>query len=170
MFRQHLEVMMRVEAENEDAFEAAVQAEADKKQAEYQARKDREDQMRADLMEEVDRVRQAQIAEKAKLAELGAEDKAMERQLTEEETEAMDAVEAEFAARRRAAAKQHQLEIVAQIRAKEDRKEMMELQRLREVEGAKRAEAQYMGMVEHDVANPNRPKLNYGRKSTQWFS
>jgi len=170
MYRQHLEVAMRIEAESENAFEEAVQAEADRKAAQMQAQKDREEQMRRDLMAEVDRVRQAQIAEKQKLAMMGADDRVRERELANEETDAMDAVEAEFAARRRAAAKQHQMEVVAQIRAKEDRKEMEALQRQREIEGAHRAEAAYMGLVDRDIANPERPKINYGRKSTQWFT
>jgi len=132
-------------------------------------RKAQED-ARNKLMEEVIESRNQQIAKKKLAKTMELQDREKDRVRIMEELKALDEIEKDSLSRVKAERKQHQLDIQAQIVAKEVTRDQRRKFEEHEHELALESERKYKSIIDNLLTNQGEPNTYFGRKTSKWYT
>ena len=169
-YREHLKIKMQKEHEDETERDILI-AQAEKEQwAKIEAVRKAQEDARQKLMEEVIESRNQQIAKKRMMKTTEVLDREKDRVRILEELMTLDEIEKESLARVKAERKQHQLDIQAQIVAKEVHKEQSRKFEELEHELALESERKYKSIIDNLLTNQGEPNTYFGRKTSKWYT
>jgi len=165
-FREQLLVLMEKEAADNSVRDELIKQADAKFAAKREADEARVIAQRQALLDEVMDTRAAQVKDRLKYREIAAADLHHERALLKSEMARVQKVEEEYTHREHMKRVQNQMDIVAQIRQKENVRSKEKLEKERAIAGAKEAENVYMSMVN---AHQQEPVRWFGRRAVQWY-
>lgn len=166
VFREHLMLMMQKESADNSERDRLIQEAEDLYNKKRQDEDDRYQAARQRLLQEVLVTRDAQVQEKAKLGAISAQEHAYERAKLKAEMERVAKIEEEYTHMVRMQRVQNQMDIVAQIRQKENLKAKEKLEKERNHASQRQAEAMYQQMIANHQEEPVRW---FGRKGLNWY-
>lgn len=169
-YREHLKIQMQKEHEDETERDILI-AQAEKEQwAKIEAVRKAQEDARNKLMEEVIESRNQQIAKKKLAKTMELQDREKDRVRIMEELKALDEIEKDSLSRVKAERKQHQLDIQAQIVAKEVTRDQRRKFEEHEHELALESERKYKSIIDNLLTNQGEPNTYFGRKTSKWYT
>lgn len=169
-YREHLKIQMQKEHEDETERDILI-AQAEKEQwAKIEAVRKAQEDARNKLMEEVIESRNQQIAKKKFAKTMELQDREKDRVRIMEELKALDEIEKDSLSRVKAERKQHQLDIQAQIVAKEVTRDQRRKFEEHEHELALESERKYKSIIDNLLTNQGEPNTYFGRKTSKWYT
>ncbi len=169
-YREHLKIQMQKEHEDETDRDILI-AQAEKEQwAKIEAVRKAQEDARQKLMEEVIESRNQQIANKQMGKYMELQDREKDRVRILEELSALEEIEKDSLARVKAERKQHQLDIQAQIVAKQERRDQLQKFEEHEHELAMESERKYKSIIDNLLTNQAEPVTYFGRKTSKWYT
>ncbi|QDZ23642.1 hypothetical protein HOP50_11g61820 [Chloropicon primus] len=169
-YREHLKIQMQKEHEDETERDILI-AQAEKEQwAKIEAVRKAQEDARNKLMEEVIESRNQQIAKKRNDKMMELHDREKDRVRILDELQTLDEIEKESLARVKAERKQHQLDIQAQIVAKEVHRDQTRKFEELEHELALESERKYKSIIDNLLQNQGEPNTYFGRKTSKWYT
>ncbi len=168
-YREHLKIQMQKEHEDETVRDTLIE-EAEKEQwAKIEAVRQAQEDARVQLMNEVIASRDHQIAKK-KNDKLHSEmERENDRQRIQEELAVLRKIEQDRLLKVKADRKQHQLDILAQVQSKQERRLQERKFEKLEHEMAKASERKYKAIIDN-LLSEVQPETNFGRKTTKWYT
>ena len=169
-YREHLKIQMQKEHEDETERDILI-AQAEKEQwAKIEAVRKAQEDARNKLMEEEIESRNQQIAKKKLANTMELQDREKDRVRIMEELKALDEIEKDSLSRVKAERKQHQLDIQAQIVAKEVTRDQRRKFEEHEHELALESERKYKSIIDNLLTNQGEPNTYFGRKTSKWYT
>ena len=169
-YREHLKIQMQKEHEDETERDILI-AQAEKEQwAKIEAVRKAQEDARNKLMEEVIESRNQQIAKKRNDKMMELQDREKDRVRILDELRTLDEIEKDSLARVKAERKQHQLDIQAQIVAKEVHRDQTRKFEELEHQLALESERKYKSIIDNLLQNQGEPNTYFGRKTSKWYT